>query len=41
MTKKAGWFFFAFFSIGIGIYPLLYLLVDMKSNGLLAGKSAE
>jgi uncharacterized membrane protein len=41
MTNKAGWFLFAFFSLGVGVYPLIYLLLDMKSNGLLAGKPVE
>lgn len=41
MTKKIGWFLFAFFSLGVGLYPLIYLLADMQSNGLLASKSAE
>lgn len=38
--KNLGWFFFGFFSIGIGLYPALYGLVDM-SQGFLGGKSEE
>jgi len=41
IVRKFGWFIFAFFSLGIGLYPLLYFLVDMTSNGLLASKSSE
>jgi len=40
IIQKAGWFLFAFFAIGVGLYPLLYLLVDM-SGGLLASKPTE
>ena len=40
ITQKIGWFLFAFFAIGVGLYPLVYLLVDM-SGGLLASKPAE
>ena len=40
ITQKVGWFLFAFFAIGVGLYPLLYLLMDM-SGGLLASKPAE
>jgi len=32
------WYPVALFGILIGLYPLMFLLVDMKSNGLLAGK---
>lgn len=32
------WFIFAFFAIGVGLYPFLYLVVDM-SQGLLGSKS--
>lgn len=38
--KKIGWILFGFFSIGIGLYPSLYGLVDM-SQGFLGWKSAE
>lgn len=36
--KKLRWFIFGFFSIVIGLYPLLYFLVDM-SQGYLSGKT--
>jgi uncharacterized membrane protein len=36
--KNLPWIPFAFFAIAIGLYPLLYLLVDMRSNGLLHSK---
>ncbi|WP_420582164.1 DUF2306 domain-containing protein [Reichenbachiella sp.] len=35
--KKIGWIVFGFFSIAIGTYPVLYVLVDM-SQGFLGGK---
>lgn len=40
-SKKIPWIVFAFLSIGIGFYPAMYLIVDMKANGLLASKSPE
>jgi uncharacterized membrane protein len=36
--KNLPWLPFAFFAIAIGLYPLLYFLVDMRSNGLLHSK---
>jgi len=36
--KNLPWIPFAFFAIAIGLYPLLYLLIDMQSNGLLHSK---
>lgn len=36
--KNLPWIPFAFFAIAIGLYPLLYALVDMRSNGLLQSK---
>ena len=36
--KNLPWIPFAFFAIAIGLYPLLYFLVDMRSNGLLHSK---
>lgn len=36
--KNLPWIPFAFFAIAIGLYPLLYFLVDMRSNGLLQSK---
>lgn len=38
--KRLGWIVFGFFSVVIGIYPVLYGLVDM-SQGFLGGKSEE
>lgn len=38
--KKIGWILFGFFSVAIGIYPIIYGLVDM-SRGLLGSKSVE
>lgn len=32
------WYLVALLGISIGLYPVLYLLVDMTQNGLLAGK---
>ena len=36
--KNLPWIPFAFFAIAIGLYPLIYFLVDMRSNGLLQSK---
>ena len=36
--KNLPWIPFAFFAIAIGLYPLLYFFVDMRSNGLLQSK---
>ena len=38
--KTFGWILFAFFAIGVGLYPSLFFLVDM-SDSLLATKSDE
>lgn len=38
--KKIRWVVFGFLSIGVGLYPLLYGLVDM-SSGLMGRKSPE
>lgn len=38
--KKAGWFFFVFLAIGVGIYPALYFIIDAKF-GLLQAKPDE
>lgn len=38
--KKFSWFIFVFLAIGVGVYPILYFLVDEKI-GLLNAKSAE
>jgi len=40
MLKKILWGLLIFFAIGVGLYPYLYLLIDM-SEGFLAGKSTE
>jgi len=37
--NKIAWIFSAILAIGIGIYPFMYLVLDMKSNGLLSSKS--
>jgi hypothetical protein len=36
--RKAAWILFVFFAVGVGLYPLFYLLFDMSSGGLLATK---
>lgn len=41
ILKKIYWVIFAFLAIGIGLYPIIYLIADMKSNGLLGSKSEE
>jgi uncharacterized membrane protein len=38
--KKLGWFFFVFFAMGVGLYPILYFITDEKV-GLLNAKSDE
>lgn len=38
--KKFSWFIFVFLAIGVGVYPVLYFLIDEKF-GLLNAKSAE
>ncbi|MBX2895288.1 MAG: DUF2306 domain-containing protein [Cyclobacteriaceae bacterium] len=38
--KKLNWVLFAFFSIGVGLYPIIYLLMQSKF-GLLFTKSDE
>lgn len=38
--KKFSWYVFVFFALTIGVYPLAYLLFEMK-YGLLSSKSAE
>lgn len=38
--KRLGWFIFIFLAIGVGIYPMLYLLVDGKI-ALLSSKPDE
>lgn len=40
-ANRIFWIIFIVFALFIGLYPLMYLLVDMKSNGLLASKSQE
>jgi len=39
--KDLPWIPFAFFAIAIGLYPLIYFLIDMNKNGLLQGKPVE
>ena len=38
--NKTLWFLFAFFAIGVGLYPLLYFFMD-ESQGLLSHKTPE
>ena len=38
--KKLGWFFFIFFAIGVGLYPIMYFLVS-ENVGLLTQQSPE
>jgi hypothetical protein len=40
VASKIGWGVLIFFAIGIGVYPAMYLLVDM-GQGLLASKPPE
>ena len=41
LIKKIPWIIVAISAIIIGLYPLIYGLADMKSNGLLGSKSPE
>lgn len=38
--KKLGWALFIFFAIGVGLYPIIYLLVDMR-YGFLGTKTPD
>jgi len=38
MIKKIGWVFFAVFAISIGLYPIIYFVMD-RTFGLLSSKS--
>ncbi len=40
LLNKTGWVLFAVLAIGVGLYPLLYFVMD-GSQGLLSQKSAE
>ena len=40
-ANRISWIIFIVFAIAIGLYPIMYLAVDMKSNGLLGSKSQE
>ncbi|WPP49371.1 DUF2306 domain-containing protein [Catalinimonas niigatensis] len=35
------WFLFAFFAIGVGLYPLTYFLADVSSKGIITSKPQE
>ena len=35
---KVYWYVVPFLAIAVGLYPALYFIVDMRSQGLLAGK---
>lgn len=39
--KPIPWLIIAILAITIGLYPIIYLLLDMKSNGLLGSKSSD
>ena len=39
--NKVTWILVAILAMSIGLYPFIFLIVDMKSNGLLSGKSQE
>ena len=39
--RGLGWFVFAALSISIGLYPILYFVVDMTTRGLLSSKPAS
>jgi hypothetical protein len=39
--KNLPWIPFAFFAVVVGLYPLVYYLVDMRGKGLWSGKPAD
>jgi uncharacterized membrane protein len=39
--KNLPWIIFAFFAISVGLYPLMYYIVDMHGKGLWASKTKE
>ena len=39
--KNLPWLLFAFFAIAIGLYPISYYIIDMRSGGLLHSKPKE
>ncbi len=39
--RKLLWILFVFLAVSIGLYPFIYLFVDMISNGLLSTKPQE
>ncbi len=41
IAKNITWVIFLVLAIAIGFYPIMYLIVDMKSNGLLASKDTD
>lgn len=41
MINKLLWALFIFFAVGVGIYPLLFILFDLGSGGVFTGKPAE
>lgn len=41
MLNKFCWILFVFFAVGVGAYPVAYLLFDMTGGGLIATKQSE
>lgn len=39
--KTFAWILFAFVALSVGIYPLIYYIVDMHDKGLMGGKTKE
>ena len=39
--NRISWIIAAILAVAIGIYPIIYLIIDMESNGLLASKGQE
>jgi len=39
--NRISWVIAAILAIAIGIYPIIYLLIDMETNGLLSSKGQE
>ena len=40
-ANRVFWIIFIGLALAIGLYPIIYLIVDMKSNGLLESKGQE
>jgi hypothetical protein len=37
--KTFAWIVFAFLALTVGVYPLIYYIIDMHDKGLMGGKT--